>query len=153
MTTPAVDRRRLLGPDDFRADLAEAESFLLASQPPRPTPSKEQQRELDELQARLDEAAVSRDAALAARMRAGRAAQEAYEAERARQQEGQGFVGLANWLTGGKKIPSLATAKAALEEAEKRFLEAEAVQDRARRDLTSAEARVRAAAERLGSVA
>lgn len=149
--TTTTDRRRLLDASDFHAELAEAESFLLASQPQQPTPTKAEQRELAELQAQLDEAAVSRDAALAARMRAGRAAQEAFEAERAQRHEHQGFAGLAAWVTGGKKIPSLATATAALEEAEKRFLEAEAIQDRAHRDLTSAEARVRAAAERKGA--
>jgi len=152
MNTP-VDRRRLLDADDFRADNAEAEAYLLASQPPRPKPSKDEQRELDELRARLDEACRLRDAALAARFQAGRVGMEAEAAERARQQQNVGGVGLTNWLTGGKKVPSLATAKAAFEEAEARFLEAESVQDRARRDLTAAEARARAAAERRGSAA
>lgn len=69
-------------------EMAEAEAYLRASQPPRPTPSKDEQRELDELQARLDEAVVNRDAALAARMRSGRAVLEAREVERARQKEG-----------------------------------------------------------------
>jgi len=140
MTT--TDRRRLLDASDFRDDLAEAEAFMRASQPERPRPSQEQQRELDELQARLDEAAAPRDAALLARREAIRVAQEAADAERAQRQEGQGFAGLVDWVTGGRKIPSLANAKAALEEAEQRFLEAESVQDRAHRDLNAAEARM-----------
>ena len=78
---------------------------------------------------------------------------EAQEFQRARQQEGQGFAGLAAWVTGGRKIPSVASARAAREEAEGRFLEAESVQDRAHRDLNAAEARARAAAERRGSAA
>ncbi len=151
MTT--TDRRRLLDADDFRNDNAEAEAYLLANQPQRPAPSKEQQRELDALQAQLDEATGLRDAALTARGEARLALGEAHEVERARQQEGQGFSGLVDWLTGGKKIPSVATAKAVVEEGEKRFLEAEAVMDRAHRDLTAAEARARAAAERRGSAA
>jgi len=146
MTT--TDRRRLLDASDFRDDLAEAEAFMRASQPERPRPSQEQQRELDELQARLDGAVVDREAALAARVQARRVGMEAQEFQRAGQ---QGFAGLAAWVKGGKKIPSVAAAKAAFEEAEARFLEAEAVQDRARRDLTAAEARVRAAAERKGA--
>ncbi len=149
--TTNPDRRRLLDADDFRADNAEAEAYLLASQPPRPTPSKADQARLDELQANLDEAAVSRDGALAARSEARRALGEALEAERAREQESQGFSGLTDWLTGGRKIPSVATAKAAVEEADRRFLEAEAIMDRARRDLTAAEAQARAAAERKGA--
>ena len=150
MNTP-VDRRRLLGPDDFRRDNAEAEAYLLASQPARPKPSKDEQARLDELQLALDEATVQRDAALAARSEARRAQGEAREAEAAREQESQGFSGLTDWLTGGRKVPSVATARAAAEETEKQFLEAEAVMDRARRDLTAAEARVRRNLARKGA--
>ena len=139
MTT---DRRRLLDADDFRAELAEAETFLLANKPKQPTPSKDEERELAELHAQLDEAAALRDAALTARVRARRALVEAREVERARVTEGQGFAGLVDWVKGARKVPSVTTAKAAVEEAEARFLESEAIQDRAHRDLNAAAAQV-----------